>query len=336
MRRVKWTRTKPWMLLACGVVAGAFALALWGEKEPVYSGKKLSGWLSQYCGALDSSNQQKSEEAANAVRHIGVSGLPCLVHWMDCDTPRLERRAADLLPKWLGGTFVTGFLDQREFQQAKAQGLAILGFEILAKDARPAVPELVRLVRGQRADNAEAAMCALGFVGEEGLAALVTVVTNRNFPLEYQCWAVFTIGGMGYVGTNAIWVVPILATCLQDAKVAEYAAYALGGLGLQSEVAVPALAQRVQSSDQGLRRVAIWSLGLFGKKAVAAIPVLLPALTETEWKATPSAANSAIRLGEMVGEGSIAEVATNALVKIAPEVLGEKRDEDMQFLNLGL
>ncbi len=70
---------------------------------------------------------------------------------------------------------------------------------------------------------------------------------------------------------------------------------------MEPEVVVPVLASALQSPDCRLRQCAAHGLGDFGEKAKAAVPALLEALDDPWLK------------GRLF--------ATNALVKIAPEVL---------------
>jgi HEAT repeat protein len=160
----------------------------------------------------------------------------------------------------------------------------------------------------------ESGLEALGNAGEAALAPLATIVTNHIVSARYRALAAENIGYIGYLGmrtdlgTNARCVVVPLTSCLQETNgdVSFRAADALGDLRLEPGIAVPALTRALKAEDSLTRHTAAKALGEFGSQAVAAVPELLTMAASTD-------------------EGNRI-AATNALRRIAPEVLKKSGD----------
>jgi len=72
------------VVVGCLVLAAAAALLGLREREPRYNGRTLSEWLARYNPAWDRDDggRTTSENAAEAVKHIGTNALPWLVRWI--------------------------------------------------------------------------------------------------------------------------------------------------------------------------------------------------------------------------------------------------------------
>jgi hypothetical protein len=90
------------VLLTVAFVVGLTVLVWHGRREPGYQGKLLSEWLRAYRPI--GTRTPGSQQAADAVRHIGTNALPFLVRWIeDYQNPppwerRLLRHAMKLRP----------------------------------------------------------------------------------------------------------------------------------------------------------------------------------------------------------------------------------------------
>lgn len=184
-------------------------------------------------------------------------------------------------------------------------GRAFWGFVILGPDARTAIPDLLRVAHGGNKASAETATAALGYLGKDALPPLLVLATNRTF--QFRGEAMVALGQMGYLGTNAHPAVLFFIRCLEDPEFAVGAADILGRLGLENDISVPALVGCLQSTNSSLREWGAISLGRFGQTARTAVPDLLKALADSE--------------------ADVRDEATNALRKIAPEVLHTKESE---------
>jgi hypothetical protein len=152
-------------------------VAFWpGEREPEYSGKKLSEWLIEGPFVYDGPRSGMEQEAMEAVRHIGTNALPYLLRWMRYERPPWKDRLYALLMKFpnKGPLRAAG-------RPAVLASFAPVAFKSLGAAAAPAVPELVRLMNDSKAlpvvqDNAA---WVLANLGSNGLPALLSVITNQ-------------------------------------------------------------------------------------------------------------------------------------------------------------
>jgi hypothetical protein len=293
-------RKRIFIVFAVCVFVGIGAVALWpSEKEPEYNGKNLSHWLKAYLrpGALPVLIET---DADDAVRQIGTNALPFLVKWIQVNPKS---------PAWRVNLY--NFVCYRTpnsrvkypiLEMIDAPGLrsarAMRAFEILGPQARAAVPDLVRIAKNGRADTLPA-LKALGYVGADALPALLAFAGDKTF--KYRVAAIEAIGQVRYLGTNAHSTVLCLTNCLEDQdidiNVAVEAAVVLGGLGIESEISVPAFAQCLHSRDAALRCLGVMGLEKFSESARSAVPDLQDT------------------------DDYVRSCATIALRKIAPEVL---------------
>ena len=111
------------------------------------------------------------------------------------------------------------------------------------------------------------------------------------------------IGHSTNLGSNRVPTLMFLAQAVSDTN-REVARSATGGLRNftdHGDIAIPPLVNSLASSDSGQRLEAVLSLAAFGKEAHAGVPALVAALNDPD--------------------KIIRQEATNALIKIAPEVL---------------
>jgi len=280
------------------------AVAFWpGRKEPEYQGKKLSEWLEAYRSAnVTKATGAAQEQAADAVRHIGTNALPFLIEWIGYQPTAWRIKFTGALTRLPGPLKRARPARLLRVPVARAKE-AICGFTILEKQAAPAVPALTELLQDWKSeDRASHVIVALGCVGERGLPPLVAALTNSAAPMWYRSKAASELADpVEMVGTNMSWAVRVLVPCLQDRAVGSLVARVLGRWKLAPEEAVPALAKCLRSSQFATRAEALTALGKFGAEASSAVPDLLIAAKD--------------------GDQLIRSVATNSLLKIAPEVL---------------
>jgi hypothetical protein len=285
-----------------GVLFTALAITLWQSgRDPKYGGKSLSDWLRLYRQPIGAKVPMVSQEAADAVRHIGTNVLPFLVTWMEeqPDMPPWRENLFAIVYGWKLGTPVRQVLLESIARRQLRVARAFMGFEILGETARGAVPDLVRIATSRNTRTAEPAIAALGYLGKDAIAPLCAMITNTAFPFKSS--AITTLGQMGYLGTNMHPAIVLLIQCLHDSDLALSAADILGRLHLESDISVPALIECIHSPYPDRRTCGATSLGKFGQDARASVPRLTKLLND------PSAA--------------VRAEARNALQLIAPEAL---------------
>src|SRR3954471_13619092 len=75
-------------ILALGL-CGVLAVVFWPEKEmpePVYKGKKLSGWLDEI-----RTQGSYTPEITEALQAIGTNAIPCYLHWISYEPSLLKK-----------------------------------------------------------------------------------------------------------------------------------------------------------------------------------------------------------------------------------------------------
>src|SRR6266478_5530398 len=120
------------------VLAGVLLVVFSREREPEYGGKRLSEWVEEFPSGFSVETQQ----ARQAVRHIGTNALPFLVEWIAYEQPPWKAkliRAAYGLP--LGRRL--GWM-MRDKKASRAFG-ATLAFECIGAEAEGAIPTLANM-----------------------------------------------------------------------------------------------------------------------------------------------------------------------------------------------
>ena len=293
------------IVLAVCVLVGIGVVAFWpGEKEPEYNGKKLSEWLDGYQTGVAMESPTQEREAIKAIRTIGTNALPCLLNWVRRrDVPTWQVRAAEQCHR-LGLDWLQRFVWSRK-RQTKYAWAAL---RILGSNARGAIPEVTRIaVESQSSDVVLTALEFLSANGPDAVPALLKVIDRGKG--ERRGWSMHFIREMPNLGTNGPAVVATLLKCLQeqDEDAAASAALALGEVGLQTKEVVPALAAQLQDNRRMVRYSATRALGSLAndRSAIAELRKAVPELVNAQNDHDPM----------------VREYATNALRKVAPEVL---------------
>jgi len=264
------------VLIAIAVVLSWLLLA---KREPSYAGTKLSQWLERYSGQIDPND---SQQAYDAVRHIGTNAVPYLLEWLHyrpLHWPNRLKRFVQGVPNPIHNTAVLDITHQT----MERSSLAVVGFSILKTDAREAVPDLTRLMRDtNNVPSCWQATYALAYLGKEALPPLLAELQHPFMPHTYH--VVSSIGYMGYLGTNAQPALPPVMALLTngDPVIAQGAVIALGNLAIRPDLCVPSLQTCLSNSDNTLRMLSAHSLGQFGSQARPALSSLSNLLADTD------------------------------------------------------
>ncbi|EEF57795.1 hypothetical protein [Pedosphaera parvula] len=178
MRKTRSAVITALVLAALGVILSI--LLSTGEREPVYQGKTLTYWLSDFCVPGRNPTREKLEQDKLAVRQIGTNAIPILLQWISAKDVPLKLEIVDFIWRHPWVPF-------RLQSAVDRQSLASSGFSILGKSqAGPAIPALVKIVRtggGERTsgyDNVTFPMWALADVDLEAATnAGIKFGTNR-------------------------------------------------------------------------------------------------------------------------------------------------------------
>ena len=283
-------------LVVCVVVV-VLALIVWpGEREPEYQGKKLSEWM----------ESKDPDQRAVAVRQIGTNALPWLLRWIHCDVPPWKTKLRGImakLPQVIQNSQPIRSLTWHE--EAKHSMLACIGFQILGRQAKPAIPELIELAKDPKSPlGSYLAVSVLLTFRKDAIPGLLAILGNPQGTAWWPVMDHFRYGVRARdLGTNANTAVEILLRFLKDRNgtVRTAAARALGNLALQPEVVIPALAKSAEDSEWMVRARSVEALANFGELARPVTPIFLHALNDPD--------------------SQVRREATNTLLKVAPEAL---------------
>ncbi len=202
-----------WVAAGCVLAALIAMLASPREREPEYDGRKLTQWLKLY---LQSPNRfTDSQQAAEAVRHIGTNALPWLLKWTDYQPPGWRMSLATNAPAAARrpGYFRSAYLRLLNRPADDLNWLARFGFEILGPQARPALPEVQkRMVDWGQPWRASISMQIYTHIeGPGGVPALVSALGSTNANCRQS--AAYCLATLGANGAPAA---PMLRNALND------------------------------------------------------------------------------------------------------------------------
>ena len=299
--------TRAIIVLASCVLLGLGVIATWpGDREPEYNGKTLSQWLVYRPPAYAASNALELQ--IEAIREIGEPAVPWLLKWARYQTPAWRWK----LERFFG--------KDRRIERRDAVWFA---FKVLGRKAVDAIPELTRMINNPRGPEFYGKpLIALSHMGDRGFPPVLAVLENPRHTA--RATAAGIIGDTAEWGTNRLRAVPALVSSLRSDNyfLASLAESALGKIAKDPNLSLPELAKSLstsattnidetvtslttlvvsQKSPERLRIASTTALGLLGKPAHEAVPALVRTLNDDDQL--------------------VQSAATNALLKIAPEVL---------------
>lgn len=262
--------------------------------EPSFHGQPLSWWVDQYGGFKGT---KPASDADSAMSAIGTNAIPFLLEWI---------RGVDNQPTPESG--------QRAWSAAAS-------FAALGTNADSAIPELKAILANPTNGTAcVVAERALTRIGPDGFQAVLDVIAtpgleHRGALMQGDAIAphirapdVTTAPGQADPNykINSERAAPVLLKCAQDEDrmIRRWSFMLLSHADAQATV--PALTNFLAGSPPPeIRRQATDALAKHGKAAAVAVPFLLSRLNDS---------NPDVRTE-----------ATNALMKIAPEAVGNRK-----------
>lgn len=236
--------------LAAALVA-LVSVIVWQElqpPEPVYQGKRLSGWMKARVTSGFTAEAQKQARAA--VRQAGTNAIPTLLRMLRATDSGLKLKLMDLAQKQ--------HIIKLQFTHAEDwNNAAVLGFSALGTNAQNAVTALIEIGNQDIAQITQLhAIFALGCLGpsaEEAVPSLLCWTTNADHGVRSVAIAV-----LGEIHAAPDRVVPVLISALhdQDFGVRVNALETLGQFGPDAKIAVPALVEVFNGPDAQVRGLA--------------------------------------------------------------------------------
>ncbi len=282
-------RGKTLILLGCLLlVATTISLLLLRAREPHYDGRSLSDWYRLWATSTKTNGPAAplTQEAMEAIRHIGTNALPILLARVrHPDTP--FQTAANQIVGLIPDRVVASGPFQNTLGRAVHPGDRcidpIAAFWILGPIAAPAVPELKILIKSARPRTAQTAAHCLAMLGDEGVLPLLAALADRTVPDRTRASVaqLFIYSDALRGLKNISLAAPVLADCAlsSDPALAAAAITALGKVHTQPEIAIRALTNSACSANPMLRRLALTSLASYGRQYVT---ILTPFLKDPD------------------------------------------------------
>lgn len=251
------------LLLAVVVGVGLFVASLFREREPEYEGKSLSHWVE----AINPDSRAfppvavRPTAESDAISHLGTNSLPYLLNWICYEQPSWKTNLLTVIKKTFHCT-----LDDHQSRRAERAAWALT---MLHTNAEKAIPSLAALMNSPTTPiGASRTTMALMGLQNDLPSAAMALTTNRYPKVRRE-----SIGLLLLRDASIAVFIQYLADT--DETVAQRAAWELGEVARQPNLAVPALIESLKDKRPSIRRTAIMALGRFHNQARLAIPALM-------------------------------------------------------------
>ena len=261
-------------------------------KGPLYQGKKLTDWAEEtdqgvvFLGHPTSTNQEQSELAIAAIRHIGTNALPVALELCEAKDSWPRQQLAEWVEQYDNDHWTNRFpIHIKPDWQKNCDGISIIW--ALGPAAEPAVPVLTQWLQSQDRQIAEIAMLALPGVGTNAIPPLEQLLNSPRQDVRIRAAIILA----EHFSPQAHPAVPVLLECLGNQKLdvlTRYRAiYSLSVIKQDSPAIVPVMIRYIQGEtnnltlqnpDSGALGDCFRALGNFGTNATPAVPLLVDIL----------------------------------------------------------
>ena len=298
-------KRRPLIVVLFVLIVAALALVSRNTKpaapDPMYKGKSASQWATEFAF-------HSTEEAREALNHLGADATPFLVPYLDKPDSRLNSFSCklwEMLPQIIQTKFHGPVLARHVRLNTS------IAFEHIQPVSRAAIPVLIQHLNSRDGEVQALSVDALGNLGPEATAAVPALklrLKKEDMERVYAAWALWQIEH------NAAEVLPIFEVALDRRHGRFFVVQYLAAMGLAAEPAVPfieavageknehprivshalqALARistntvpflikHLKSRDPGIRVSAALALGNIGQPAAASVGSLEALLEDQE------------------------------------------------------
>ncbi len=302
-----WKRLPLGRAVLVGLIVGlsAWLVLSFRSHEPIYQGKSVTFWIQSL-----TNNLPQREQAEKALGEIGIPAMPYLVAAFEKPEGFWAKRYSYLREAAPAVTrkFLPEPFPWETIRTAIAQVLGWTGSAYRWSDGlgeAPSTPQIERAVRalargladpspGVRTFSAQ----ALAFFGPNARNAVPSLLKMFKAGDAQEkimvCQAFGTIGPCRH-GPEAVQAM-LRALDDSEKRLNIAAVAALGGMGLEAEVTIPALIERLTASEENMRRTSLRTLARFRSLPSKIRPQLLQFLNETNESMRAGAAVALLRI----------------------------------------
>jgi hypothetical protein len=261
--RQKWLA-----LLIVGAAIIPIFLIFRQGREPTYEGRPLSYWID----AIDAGDRNESDKAEQAIKQIGTNGVSFALEWIAYKPPawktylwRVHFKTQNSTARWIP-VWATG---EKEIQRRRN---AMMVFYWLGPSAEHSIPRLTEIARNPDRYLRERACQALLVIGWQSFPAYVQLLADTNAPPDLRFRATRNLNELlfrkgddrPFDSTTLLAVSPLIRNLGDaDPTVAAEAATALGLLGLQPELSLPALTEASKDPRPQVRESVVRAIKIF-------------------------------------------------------------------------
>jgi len=195
-------------LLLLAVAIGAIVVCFRPEREPEYGGKKLSEWAKIYSETFDFPNgSQQTQQASEAIRHIGTNAIPYLAKWIAYNPPTWQtsiKREIDQFSAGISSHLEISFKDKK-MDRAVCAAFALIALDNETEARNREIGRLMIALEDPRVVCT--GICPSNF------PMFMDTLTNGNPSTSAKVILGFAIG---LLETNAVSAVPALEGLLSD------------------------------------------------------------------------------------------------------------------------
>ena len=250
------------------VISAGFAalITVWAPWDPSHGGIRLSACIRDFDHAYDTSIFAFPEgvppESAKALRGRSAAAVPKFLHMLRGRETSLLRESLEAFES----------VTQLRFDREREIGdptLALIGFNLLAERAAPAVPELERML--DEPAFAERAITALVSISEPAVGALTNAILHADPTLRRMALA-----GLARMKPQRPEAIASAFLLLSNGHAGNrvFATWILGSRTNDADRVWPIFRDLPQDSDPNVRRAALRGMGNFGSRPLSLFPAL--------------------------------------------------------------
>ena len=250
------------------VISAGFAalITVWAPWDPSHGGIRLSACIRDFDHAYDTSIFAFPEgvppESAKALRGMSAAAVPKFLHMLRGRETSLLRESLEAFES----------VTQLRFDREREIGdptLALIGFNLLAERAAPAVPELERML--DEPAFAERAITALGSISEPAVGALTNAILHADPTIRRMALA-----GLARMKPQRPEAIASAFLLLSNGHAGNrvFATWILGSRTNDADRVWPIFRDLPQDSDPNVRRAALRGMGNFGSRPLSLFPAL--------------------------------------------------------------